>query len=83
MLTICFEEEGIISGCVSESGYIEFHMWKKCGSQFGLYQKTLLLLHGLLCCFKRVIIVVCSVYIAKYGLDMTHVQCCQGNMLTQ
>jgi hypothetical protein len=40
-------------------------------------------LHGLLCCFKHVIIVVCSVYIARYALDMTHVQCCQGNMLAQ
>lgn len=28
MLTICFEEEGIISGCVSESGYVEFHLWE-------------------------------------------------------
>jgi len=28
MLTICFEEEGIISGCVSESWYVECHMWE-------------------------------------------------------
>lgn len=28
-------------------------------------------LHELLCCFNHVVIVVCSVYIARYGPDMT------------
>jgi hypothetical protein len=31
ILAIFFEEEGIICGYVSESGYIVFLMWKKCG----------------------------------------------------
>jgi hypothetical protein len=50
-----------------ESGYVDFHMWELMWT----IPEDCWFLHELLCCFNHVIIVVCSVYIAKYGSDMT------------
>lgn len=82
MLTICFEEEGIISGCVSESGLLSCICGRNVGANVDYTRRLCWFLHELFCYFNHVIIV-CSLYIARYGSDMTHVHCCQGNMLTQ
>lgn len=77
MLTVCFEEEGIISGCVSQD-MLSFICGRIVGANVDYTRRLCWFLHELFC-YLNYIIVVCSVYVARFALDMSHVQCCQGN----
>jgi len=52
---------------------LSFTCGRNVGANVDYTRRLCSFLHELLCCFNRVIIVVCSVYIARYGSDVTHV----------